>query len=82
MLGVLDPATAVQLAGHPALVELWTALLDVEADATEASGDAAMALRRRARAEALRDAARRAWGDTDAGAIDADTSAPMERPES
>ena len=82
VLGVLDPATAVQLVGHPAFVELWTALLDVEADAAEASGDAAIAQRRRTRAEALRDAARRVWGDTDAGAIDADTSAPMERPDS
>ena len=81
VLGVLDPASAVQLVGHPALVELWTALLDVEADAAEASGDAAMALRRRARAEALRGAARGVWGDTDIGAIDADTSAPMEQPE-
>lgn len=82
VLEVLDPLSAVQLVGHPALVELWTALLDVEADAAEASGDAPMATRRRARAEALRAAARRVWGDTDAGAVDADVSAPIERPES
>jgi hypothetical protein len=82
VLGVLDPASAVQLVGHAALVELWTALLDVEADAAEASGDAGMGARRRARAEALRGAARRVWGDTDDGAIDADLSAPMEQPES
>jgi hypothetical protein len=82
MLGVLDPASAVQLVGHAALVELWTALLDVEADAAEASGDAGMGARRRARADALRDAARRAWGGTDVSAIDAVESAPMEQPES
>jgi hypothetical protein len=82
VLGMLDPASAVQLVGHPALVELWTALLDVEADAAEASGDAVLAMRRRTRAVALRDAARRVWGDTDVGGIDADTSAPTEQPES
>ena len=81
VLAMLDPASAVQLVGHPALVDLWTALLDVEADATEASGDAIEAARRRSRAAALRDASRRVWGASDAGAIDADLPAPMERPE-
>jgi hypothetical protein len=66
VLGMLDPASAVQLVGHPAVVELWCALLDVEADAADASGDPAFATRRRARAVALRDAARRSWGATDA----------------
>ena len=61
VLGLLDAASAVQLVGHPALVALWTALLDVEADAAEAGGDAAFAGRRRARAAALRDAARELW---------------------
>ena len=82
VLGVVDPASAVQLVGHPATVGLWTALLDVEADASEASGDATVAMQRRARAAALRDAARHVWGDTDAGPIDADTLAPLEQPES
>jgi hypothetical protein len=61
VLAMLDPLSAVRLAGHPALVELWTSLLDVEADAAEASGDPAFAVRRRARAVALRDAARTLW---------------------
>ena len=80
VLGMLDPASAVQLVGHPALVALWTALLDVEADATEVSGDAALAARRRARAAALREAARGVWGDTDT-ALDADADSPRGRPE-
>ena len=64
VLGMLDPASAVHLLGHPALVELWTALLDVEADAAEATGDATGAGRQRARAAALRGAARGVWGGT------------------
>ena len=82
VLGMLDPASAVQLVGHPALVELWTALLDVEADAAEASGDVTVAARRRARATALREAARGVWGSTDSDSIDTGSPAPMERPES
>jgi hypothetical protein len=69
VLAMLDPASAVQLVGHPALVELWCALLDVEADAADASGnassDATFAARRRARAATLRDAARSLWGASD-----------------
>jgi hypothetical protein len=82
VLDVVDPVSAVQLVGHPAIVGLWTALLDVEGDASEASGDATVAMQRRGRAEALRDAARRVWGDTDAGPIDAETLALLEQPES
>ena len=63
VLAMLDPGSAVRLVGHPALVELWAALLDVEADAAEADGDAGFAARRRARAVALRTAAREVWGD-------------------
>ena len=70
VLGMLDPASAVRLVGHPAVVELWCALLDVEADAADASGDATIATRRRTRAVALRSAARRLWGTTEV-AIDA-----------
>ena len=81
VLGMLDPASAVRLVGYPALVELWTALLDVEAAAIQASGDPIEAARRRARATALRDVARRMWGASYATAIDADTAAPTERPE-
>jgi len=81
VLGMLDPASAVRLVGHPALVELWTALLDVEADAAEASGDGTLAARRRVRVAALRDAARSAWGAMDADPNDAGPPAPMERPE-
>ena len=66
VLGMLDPGSAVRLVGHPALVELWAALLDVEADAAEANGDATFASRRRARATALRAAAREVWGATNA----------------
>jgi hypothetical protein len=64
LLAMLDPGSAVRLVGHPSLVGLWAALLDVEADAAEAGGDATVATRRRARAIALREAAREAWGAT------------------
>ena len=74
VLGMLDPDSAVRLVGHPAVVELWCALLDVEADTADASGDRAFSTRRRARTVALRDAARRLWGATDA-ADDAEQSA-------
>jgi hypothetical protein len=76
VLALLDPGSAVRLVGHPALVDLWTALLDVEADAAEASGDVAFAARRRARAGALREAARELWGD--AGAEPSATEDPGE----
>jgi hypothetical protein len=66
VLAMLDPASAVQLVGHPALVELWCSLLDVEADAADASGDPASAVRARARARALGNAARMLWGETHA----------------
>jgi hypothetical protein len=66
VLGMLDAISAARLVGHPAIVELWCALLDVEADAADASGDPASALRRRARAVALRSAARILWGETNA----------------
>jgi hypothetical protein len=65
VLAMLDPASAVQLVGHPAITELWCSLLDVEADAADASGDATFAARRRARAVALRDAARSLWSASD-----------------
>ena len=63
VLGMLDPGSAVRIVGHPALVALWAALLDVEADAAEAGGEAPLAARRRARAIELRAAAREAWGE-------------------
>ena len=66
VLGMLDAISAAQLVGHPAIVELWCALLDVEADAADASGDPASAARRRARAVALRSAARLLWGGPNA----------------
>ena len=65
VLGMLDANSAARLVGHPAIVELWCSLLDVEADAAEASGDPAFAARHRARAVALREAARSIWGATD-----------------
>jgi hypothetical protein len=64
VLAMLDPASAVRLVGHPALVELWVSLLHVEADAAESAGDATFAARRRARVAALRAAARAVWGET------------------
>ena len=70
VLAMLDPASAVRLVGHPAFVELWVSLLDVEADAAESAGDATFAARRRARVAALRAAARAVWGETNV----ADTS--------
>jgi hypothetical protein len=73
VLGMLDPDSAVRLVGHPAVVELWCAFLDVEADAADASADPGLASRRRARAVALRDAARSLWSAT--GAAD-DTERP------
>lgn len=66
VLAVLDPASAVRLVGHPALVELWASLLDVEADAAASSGDPTSAARCRARVAALRAAARSVWGGTSA----------------
>ena len=66
VLGMLDAISAARLVGHPDVVELWCALLDVEADTAEASGDPASAVRRRARAVALRNAARMLWGETSA----------------
>jgi hypothetical protein len=62
VLAMLDASTAVRLAGHPEIVSLWTALLDVEAGALDAMGDATTAARRRARVVALRDAATELWG--------------------
>ncbi|PYP78518.1 MAG: hypothetical protein DMD35_11160 [Gemmatimonadetes bacterium] len=66
VLGMLDATSAARLVGHPALVELWCSLLDVEGDAAAASGDAAFASRRRERTAELRVAARSLWGPTDA----------------
>ena len=66
VLGMLDAMSAARLVGHPDVVELWCALLDVEADTAEASGDSASAVRPRARAVALRNAARMLWGETSA----------------
>ena len=66
VLAMLDPASAVRLVGHPALVELWASLLDVEADAAESAGDPTFAARCRARVAALRAAARSVWGETNA----------------
>src|SRR5690348_9375590 len=65
VLGVLDPDSAVRIVGHPALVALWTSLLDVEADAAQRCGDSTFATQRRGRALGLRDAARSLWGATD-----------------
>ena len=62
VLALLDAGSAVRLVGHPALVTLWAALLDVEAAAAEAGGDVPFAARRRARANELRDEARAVWG--------------------
>jgi len=62
VLGMLDASSAARLVGHPAVVELWCSLLHVEADAAEAGGDPAFAARHRARAVALREAARNIWG--------------------
>ena len=75
VLALLDPGSAVRLVGHPALVALWAALLDVEADAAEAGGDAPFAIRRRARANELREAARDAWG---AASVDEPAEGPPE----
>jgi hypothetical protein len=62
VLGMLDPASAVRLVGHPEIVALWAAFLDLEAGALDATGDASTAERRRTRARALRDAAVALWG--------------------
>ena len=62
VLGLLDPASAVRLVGQPDIVAVWIALIEVEAGALDAMGDASNAERRRARAHALRDAATTLWG--------------------
>jgi hypothetical protein len=76
VLGMLDPDSAVRLVGHPAVVQLWCALLDVEADAADASGDPAVATRRRTRALALRDAARPLWSTTEVATDAGDAEQP------
>jgi hypothetical protein len=55
------------------VVELWRACIYLAADAADASADPGLASRRRARAVALRDAARSLWSAT--GAAD-DTERP------
>ena len=61
VLGLLDAASAVRMVGHPAIVDVWVALLEVEAGASDAMGDSASGSRRRARASA-REAASAIWG--------------------
>ncbi|MEO6445181.1 MAG: hypothetical protein ABIZ91_18520 [Gemmatimonadaceae bacterium] len=61
VLARLDPESAARLAGHPASVALWIALLDVDAEAAAAADDMAGAEVVRARALALRAAADRIW---------------------
>jgi hypothetical protein len=70
LLALLDPLSAVRMVGHPAIVNVWTALLDLEAGASDAMGDAATALRRRARAASLREAATTIWGAADESPAD------------
>jgi hypothetical protein len=62
LLARVDPATAVKLVGDAQRVALWSALLDVEADAIAAGGDTEQAARRHARAAALRAAGTAEWG--------------------
>ena len=62
VLSLLDPLSAVTMVGHPAVVNVWVALLEVEAGAADAMGDREIAARRRARALALREAAASIWG--------------------
>ena len=58
----LDATSAAQLVGHPDLVDLWAALLEVEGEAASRSGDEAGAAALRHRMLALRDAASSIWG--------------------
>ncbi len=58
----LDATSAVQLVGHPDLVDLWAALLEVEADAASREGDDAGTLALRKRVGELRDATVSIWG--------------------
>ena len=57
LLERVDAGSAVHLVGHREHVELWAALLEVEADATHRTGDATSAARLSARAVELREAA-------------------------
>jgi hypothetical protein len=57
LLHALDAASAVRLVADPRRVALWAGLLDVEADAARAEGDAESAAARENRAAALRAAA-------------------------
>lgn len=57
LLERIDAVSAAHLIGHPEHVELWAALLDVEADAAQRCGDLPSAEQLRARAQSLRDAA-------------------------
>lgn len=54
MLRALDPATAAGLLGDPRRVRAWADLLDVEADALDASGASEPAAHARRRARTLR----------------------------
>jgi hypothetical protein len=65
VLALLDATSAVRMVGHPAVVDVWIALLEVEAGASDAMGDSTNASRRRARALALREAATMLWGARD-----------------
>ena len=70
VLNLLDPLSAVRMVGHPAIVNVWTALLEVEAGAADAMGDVATASKRRARSNALREAAATIWTAADDDLID------------
>jgi hypothetical protein len=59
MLSRLDAETAVRLVGSSRRAQLWADLVELEADASDIGGDAVPAATKRARAVALRAAAKR-----------------------
>lgn len=63
LLGALDPASAVRLAGGAERLGAWIALLRVQGEARRIRGDDAAATRIGTRADALERAGRAAFGD-------------------
>lgn len=64
LVSVMDATTAVRLVGDPRPVALWASLVELQADALDATDQVAGA-RYRQRADALRQAAAELWGDAD-----------------
>ena len=63
LLRMVDARNAVQLVGHPGRVAVWIDILELEADATDRTGDSQKARVLRDRAASLRSEAVALWGE-------------------